>query len=63
MKLYCNGERVVAWHTDDQNLPASAYGEDIEIVQYDGPMSELERIGPELPPGMPECRPYRRPAL
>jgi hypothetical protein len=63
MKLYCNGERVVAWHTDDQNVPATAYGEGIEIVQYDGPMGDLERLGDEPPAGMLDGRPYRRPPL
>ena len=62
MKLYCDGERVVAWHTDDQNVPASAYGENIEIVQYDGAMGDLERLGEDYPPEMQAFRPFRRPA-
>lgn len=61
MKLYCKGERVIAWHADDQNVPATAYGEGVEIVPYDGPIGELERLGDEMPVGMPECRSYRRP--
>lgn len=32
MRLYHIGQKVIATHTNDQAIPASAYGDDVEIV-------------------------------
>jgi hypothetical protein len=33
MKLYCKNNVILAWHDDDQDVPASKYGDDVEVVQ------------------------------
>ena len=62
MKLYCRGETVIAQHDDEQNIPANAYGENIDILQIpDG--TNLERLGDEPEDGQPDSRPFARPEI
>lgn len=64
MKLYCDETRVIAWHTNDQNVDPSLYGDGVDVVLYEGPMPELERVG-DVPENWPldlaDPRSYARP--
>jgi len=47
MKAYCRGGLVLATHTDEQTVAASAYGEGVSIVTL--PNGTLVEIGQPLP--------------
>jgi hypothetical protein len=47
--LYCVNGIVMGAHDSLQNVPASAYGDTVRIIPYDGLMSDLPRIGPPPP--------------
>jgi hypothetical protein len=63
--LYCRDGAVIAWHDDRQNIPADAYGANVEIVPYEGSLDSLGRVGPPPdPPWKPsdgDPRPYAAP--
>lgn len=61
MKLYCKSGQVIAWHADDQVVPASAYGAGVTIVSYAGKLADLARVGPPPDKGEPDDRPFASP--
>lgn len=63
MQLYCKDGRVLAMHDDGQNVPASAYGDQVMVVPYTGTFDALARIGEPPPEGEPDTRPYAAPPI
>jgi hypothetical protein len=60
MQLFCRNGVVIATHADDQVVPASAYGEGVQVFTVpDGTV--LERIGEAADDGFPDTRPFAAP--
>lgn len=43
---------VVATHADGADTPTSAYGEDVTVLPYSGPLGEGELVGKPVPDGV-----------
>ena len=61
MKLFCIGDRVVAIHTDDQDIAAEAYPGSAIVLVPDGTV--LDRLGEPSETGSADDLPYARPVL
>jgi hypothetical protein len=61
MLLYCKGGVAIATHADDQNVPASAYGEGVRIIPV-ASRAGLVRVGDPPAAGVTDLRPYAEPA-
>jgi hypothetical protein len=60
MQLYCRAGVVIATHGDDQNVPASAYGDGVSIIPVpDGAV--LQRVGKAPAQGLVDARDYAAP--
>jgi hypothetical protein len=60
--LYCLNGIVRGFHDSDQQIEASVYGDGVQVIPYDPPLSTLIRVGD--PPVHPvrDTRPYAQPA-
>lgn len=63
MKLYVRDGIVVARHDSSQNVPASAYGSGVTVVDYSGLLGDHEREGEPPEVGEVDVRPILPPAI